>query len=65
MFSVVLMCIQLKLQLSECQNQLDLAQKEAQAHKEDLTQVTLLIASLFPSGDTVHIQLCLLHVNSW
>ncbi|CAG09507.1 unnamed protein product [Tetraodon nigroviridis] len=30
---------QLKLQLSECQNQLDVAQKEAQAHKEELAQV--------------------------
>lgn len=31
---------QLKQQLSECQSQLDLAQKEAQAHKEELAQVT-------------------------
>ncbi|XP_037638199.1 ribosome-binding protein 1a isoform X2 [Sebastes umbrosus] len=31
---------QLKLQLSEYQSQLDLAQKEAQAHKEELAQVT-------------------------
>ncbi|XP_008281703.1 ribosome-binding protein 1a isoform X2 [Stegastes partitus] len=30
---------QLKLQLSECQTQLDSAQKEAQAHKEELAQV--------------------------
>jgi len=30
---------QLKQQLSECQSQLDLAQKEAQAHKEELAQV--------------------------
>ncbi|MEQ2161495.1 hypothetical protein GOODEAATRI_010195 [Goodea atripinnis] len=30
---------QLKLQLSDCQNQLDLAQKEVQAHKEELQQV--------------------------
>lgn len=30
---------QLKLQLSECRSQLDSAQKEAQAHKEELAQV--------------------------
>ncbi|XP_035770792.1 ribosome-binding protein 1a isoform X2 [Neolamprologus brichardi] len=30
---------QLKLQLSECQSQLDLARKEAKAHKEELAQV--------------------------
>ncbi|XP_069546235.1 ribosome-binding protein 1a isoform X2 [Brachyistius frenatus] len=30
---------QLKLQLSECRSQLDLAQKEARAHKEELEQV--------------------------
>ncbi|TNN74367.1 Ribosome-binding protein 1 [Liparis tanakae] len=30
---------QVKLQLLECQSQLDSAQKEAQAHKEELTQV--------------------------
>ncbi|XP_068424036.1 ribosome-binding protein 1a isoform X2 [Clinocottus analis] len=30
---------QVKLQLLECQSQLDLVQKEAQAHKEELTQV--------------------------
>ncbi|XP_070771884.1 ribosome-binding protein 1a [Enoplosus armatus] len=30
---------QLKLQLSECQSQLDVAQKETQAHKEELAQV--------------------------
>ncbi|XP_034407896.1 ribosome-binding protein 1a isoform X3 [Cyclopterus lumpus] len=30
---------QVKLQLLECQSQLDLAQKEAQAHKEELSQV--------------------------
>lgn len=33
-------CIQLKQQLSECQSQLDVVQKEAQAHKEELKQVT-------------------------
>lgn len=47
-FSVVLLCVQVKLQLSECQDQLDLAQKEAQAHKEELTQVTLLIQIASP-----------------
>ncbi|XP_038162814.1 ribosome-binding protein 1a isoform X1 [Cyprinodon tularosa] len=30
---------QLKLQLSDCQNQLDLAQKDVKAHKEELQQV--------------------------
>lgn len=51
-FFVVLLCIQLKLQLSECQNQLDSAQKEARAHKEELTQVTFLITWLFLSTVT-------------
>uniref|UniRef100_A0A3Q0RNQ9 Ribosome binding protein 1a n=1 Tax=Amphilophus citrinellus TaxID=61819 RepID=A0A3Q0RNQ9_AMPCI len=32
--------VQLKLQLSERQSQLDLARKEAEAHKEELAQVT-------------------------
>lgn len=36
----VLLWIQLKLHLSQCQTQLDLAQKEAQVHKEELAQVT-------------------------
>lgn len=40
--SSFLCCVQLKLQLSESQSQLDLVQKEAQAHKEELAQVTLL-----------------------
>lgn len=35
-----LLCVQLKLQLLECQSQLDLARKEAEAHKEELAQVT-------------------------
>lgn len=38
----VVLYVQLKLQLSECQSQLDLAQKESQAQKEELVQVTLL-----------------------
>lgn len=52
LFFVVLLCIQLKLQLSECQNQLDSAQEEARAHKEELTQVTFLITWLFLSTVT-------------
>lgn len=39
---LVVFLIQLKLQLSERQTQLDLAQKEAQVHKEELAQVTIL-----------------------
>lgn len=36
----ILLWMQLKLHLSQCQNQLDVAQKEAQAHREELAQVT-------------------------
>lgn len=47
------LCIQLKLQLSECQSQLDVAQKEAQAYKEELAQVTLLTE--LPPGTNIYI----------
>uniref|UniRef100_A0A3Q1AR09 Ribosome receptor lysine/proline rich domain-containing protein n=1 Tax=Amphiprion ocellaris TaxID=80972 RepID=A0A3Q1AR09_AMPOC len=40
--------VQLKLQLSEGQRQLESVQKEAQAHKEELAQVTLLTSLAFP-----------------
>lgn len=46
--SFAVLCIQLKLQLSECQSQLDLAQKEAQAHKEELAQVISMVFNLLP-----------------
>ncbi|XP_015256971.1 PREDICTED: ribosome-binding protein 1-like isoform X6 [Cyprinodon variegatus] len=37
---------QLKLQLSDCQNQLDLAQKDVKAHKEELQQVKAQLGEL-------------------
>lgn len=38
----MLYSVQLKLQLSESQSQLDAAQKDSQAYKEELAQVSLL-----------------------
>lgn len=54
--SLWFLCIQLKLQLSESQSQLELAQKEAQAHKEELEQVhslTNLSPPLYNNNDSL------------
>lgn len=50
-----LLCVQVKLQLSERQSQLDVAQKEARALKEELEQVTLLTQPALPIFQTTKV----------